>query len=611
MKKSVALANRANRQGSALLTVLVTCVVISSVTAIALSMAMFRFRMIGNTVAMEQALAVAEGGAEIVVSRIAHSMATGAASPSSTGSGTVGGNPYTYNFVGDAIESVGTVRGVSRKVSIKGLGRGFWSKYLYFANYYNIPNANGTPGSKIWLISGDFLDGPVHCNHDIYITGSPVFADEVTLAGSIEQGGGYAPVFSNGAPQTVAAVDMQSIDFDILTANASAQGLHFVGQTDITVDGDVLTVVNNSTTNTYTVGSGANDIIYVANGSVPYGGTGTWQDEPVEDTISYWQPGYTVTNMTEGEWDSGTWIGGYEPTTGWYYRNGYTYKYTGYSSWRNDFIFRISGGWTYYTYTWRDRWVPEIVTYDGDEPDYKIEEHWEYDAKIASWASWDLCYMSSHRRYNWIPGEPEIVTVGSNLVSVTTNYTQKVWVEDTNATQNVNGDVSISGVLTEGLTVVAERNITVTGDLVYSNKPGMPVYTDAASDVMCGLIAGGDVVVANPNPYATEDRTIHASIMATGAKTGAAEGDPNGIDGRFIVQNYSKGAHKGTLYVYGGIIQNWRGPVGTFSSGGPKTGFLKNYLYDIRFGTTFGKAPPRCPLINVRFDFESWSEGPG
>jgi hypothetical protein len=95
--------------------------------------------------------------------------------------------------------------------------------------------------------------------------------------------------------------------------------------------------------------------------------------------------------------------------------------------------------------------------------------------------------------------------------------------------------------------------------------------------------------------------------MATGTKTGSAENDPHSLDGRFYVQNYSQGTYKGVLSVYGGIIQNWRGCVGTFSGTTPQTGYTKNYVYDKRFGPTYGKAPPRCPMIDVRFKFDRWA----
>jgi len=591
--------------------VVITCFVVTGLAAVAMSLSLFRYRLINRAIAMEQAHAVAEGGAEIVISRIAEAVASGGLSPAASGSGTVNGQPYTYEYVGDAVRSVATVNGESRAVEVQGLALGYWCKYLYFADYFNIPNSSGNPGSPIWFITGDLLDGPIHCNHNIYIYGAPVFGDEVSLAGSIVEGGGYDPVFSNSSsPRYVAALNLESIDFDDLYANATTRGLHFVGETDIALNGDTMTVVNNGTTSDYPVAENTN-IIYVSNGSVPLGGTGSWEDQEVTNTLSYWEPGYTVTNQTEGHWGPAEWVGGYQPSSGYYTQGSLTYRYYTFSYWYYAFKYKKPNGHTGYAYTWRYNWVPEIISYDGDEPDYKIEEHYEYEAKARYWCNWDVAYMGSHRRYEWVPGSNEVVHVGSNLVEVVTNYSEQVWVEDTNAVQDVNGDVTIQGYLTEGLTVVAERHITVTGDLVYSNKLGDPVYTDPASDVMCGLISGGDVVVANDNPYLHEDRTIHASIMATGAKTGSDEGDPNDLDGRFVVEDYGKGTHKGTLSVYGGIIQNWRGPVGTFSSGGPRTGFVKNYVYDIRYGDQHHKAPPGCPLIGVEFTFDGWEEAPG
>jgi len=600
-----------DRRGSSLPVVLVTCFIITGVATIAISLSLFRYRIVNRSLAMEQAFSVAEGGAERVIARIAKAVTSGGVAPAASGAGTINGYPYTYRYVGDSVESVGTVRGVSRKVTVHGLARGYWRRWLYFADYFNIPDSYGNPRTPIWFITGDYLDGPVHCNHDMYINGSPVFIDEVSLVGNIVEGGGYDPVFSNASsPQYVNTIDLQSIDFDQLYDNANNFGLCFVGETDITLNDDTMTVINSGTTNTYTIGSGSN-IIYVSDGSVPVGGTGHWEDRVVTNTISYWEPSYTVTNTTEGQWAPGTSQGGYQPPSGWYNQGGMTYKYYAFSFFRWTFRYRESNGDTGYADDWQSRYVPELISYDGDEPDYKVDAHTEYDAKAKSSFSWDLAYVSTHYRYEWIPGSNVVVTVGSNLVEIVTNYTEQVWIESTNVTENVNGDVHIRGQMSAGLTVVADRHITVTGDLTYTNKSGEPVYTDPASDVMCGLITGGDVIVANDNPYQVEDRTIHASIMATGAKTGSDEGDPHDLDGRFIVEDYNRGTHKGTLNVYGGIIQNWRGPVGTFGSGGPRTGFLKNYVYDIRFSDAYHKAPPACPLINVQFNFERWEEGPG
>jgi hypothetical protein len=65
------------------------------------------------------------------------------------------------------------------------------------------------------------------------------------------------------------------------------------------------------------------------------------------------------------------------------------------------------------------------------------------------------------------------------------------------------------------------------------------------------------------------------------------------LDTSFMRDNWSQGL-KGTLTVYGGIIQDERGPVGTFNGGtGQKiSGYSKDYTYDTRLLNT---PPPFFP----------------
>ena len=62
----------------------------------------------------------------------------------------------------------------------------------------------------------------------------------------------------------------------------------------------------------------------------------------------------------------------------------------------------------------------------------------------------------------------------------------------------------------------------------------------------------------------------------------------------FMLENYWVGPAKGTLTVYGGIIQDERGPVGTFngSTGQKLSGYSKNYAYDSRL---LSSPPPFMP----------------
>jgi hypothetical protein len=79
------------------------------------------------------------------------------------------------------------------------------------------------------------------------------------------------------------------------------------------------------------------------------------------------------------------------------------------------------------------------------------------------------------------------------------------------------------------------------------------------------------------------------------------------FDKSFIVKNYSTIPAMGDLKVFGGIIQNYRGPVGTFSgtTGAKLSGYSKAYQYDTRLRNT---SPPYFPTTG-RYELVSWDEG--
>ncbi len=49
---------------------------------------------------------------------------------------------------------------------------------------------------------------------------------------------------------------------------------------------------------------------------------------------------------------------------------------------------------------------------------------------------------------------------------------------------------------------------------------------------------------------------------------------------RFYVEDYNTGGPSGQLTIFGSLMQNYRGPVGTFSGDTTVTGYYKNYVYD-------------------------------
>jgi hypothetical protein len=133
--------------------------------------------------------------------------------------------------------------------------------------------------------------------------------------------------------------------------------------------------------------------------------------------------------------------------------------------------------------------------------------------------------------------------------------------------------LTISGQLNGRLTVGAAKDVIIPANLTYANDP----RTNPASTDTLGLIAERNVVIDDSGPT---DLEINASIMA--------------LETSFVLENYASVAAKGTLTVYGGIIQDQRGPVGTFNgaTGQKVSGYSKNYAYDERLLTS---PPPYYP----------------
>lgn len=201
------------------------------------------------------------------------------------------------------------------------------------------------------------------------------------------------------------------------------------------------------------------------------------------------------------------------------------------------------------------------------------------------------------------------------------------------------GNVYIEGVVKGRVTIAAQNNVIVTGDLsINSTTKG----NAAIGPDMVGLVAANSVVIyhpvsrsvgstseslistvrsptnlskscpansstniSSPNSGGSNGNTITCTWRTTktyGSSYSniAFPGQTNGSGNRWVyasiqtlqrsfwVQNYNQGADIGTLSVRGSIAQKWRGAVGT--SGG--TGFAKDYSYDSRLQFA---SPPYFP----------------
>lgn len=150
------------------------------------------------------------------------------------------------------------------------------------------------------------------------------------------------------------------------------------------------------------------------------------------------------------------------------------------------------------------------------------------------------------------------------------------------------------------ITVTAEDDIRITGDLMYADVPcdGTPTrnadrsVTQAdcsntdAKNILGVFSPDGNILVGNNNydssQNAPDDVHVHASLMTS--------------EGSITVEDYNLGTPRGAFNLLGGMIQNKRGAFGTFSGQSQKTGFSRVYTYDRRL--KMGIAPPYFPTTS-------------
>lgn len=146
------------------------------------------------------------------------------------------------------------------------------------------------------------------------------------------------------------------------------------------------------------------------------------------------------------------------------------------------------------------------------------------------------------------------------------------------------GDLHVEGTLDGRATVGAAGNVWIEDNIIYAADPRV-----GSSDDLLGIVSENQVIVAD-NTANRNDCIIHASIMA--------------LD-KFTVEHYSSPPPRGTLSLLGGLIQDHRGPVGTFSYYGIYSGYQKNYQYD---GRMMSDVPPFFPLTTDEKEVVSWYE---
>ncbi|MBN2008346.1 hypothetical protein JW960_03250 [candidate division KSB1 bacterium] len=148
-------------------------------------------------------------------------------------------------------------------------------------------------------------------------------------------------------------------------------------------------------------------------------------------------------------------------------------------------------------------------------------------------------------------------------------------------------DVHVKGTLNGQLTIYSDDDIFIDDNLHYAIDPKV----DPTSEDILGLVAKDNVVITN-NSANNSDVVIQASIMA--------------VNGSFTAQDYSGRPVAGAIHLTGSVMQNNRGPVGTFSSwsGSITHGFSKRYYFDPRLSSI---SAPYYPYVR-NLHLVSWWE---
>ncbi|MBU1677170.1 DUF4900 domain-containing protein, partial [bacterium] len=150
------------------------------------------------------------------------------------------------------------------------------------------------------------------------------------------------------------------------------------------------------------------------------------------------------------------------------------------------------------------------------------------------------------------------------------------------------GDVHIKGVLDGELTVASHNNVRIEDNITYraSDSQGMPL---PGCDDLLGLLAERNIIFAD-NAANQNDLIVDAVLMA--------------LDTSITAENYTSGPPRGTLTIWGGLIQKYRGAIGQFSNQGIVHGYRKDYHYDPR---VTARTPPSYPLTGV-YEKTGWEE---
>ena len=194
---------RPGERGMSLIMAIVVGLLLSSIGYVTINLVVADSRVSANQIANAQAFWLAEGGLEIAYRWLRFENPPPGGTAPFTQFNQVSAGAGTYTVIIDPdddnvstylkaykITSIGEVAGVRRTLSVH-VGMTTFGRYAYLTGDEGV----GT----IWFTSNDLIEGALHSNDQIAITGSPTFMGKVTSsASSFKQGNPYAPDFQSG-----------------------------------------------------------------------------------------------------------------------------------------------------------------------------------------------------------------------------------------------------------------------------------------------------------------------------------------------------------------------------------------------------------------------------
>lgn len=153
-----------------------------------------------------------------------------------------------------------------------------------------------------------------------------------------------------------------------------------------------------------------------------------------------------------------------------------------------------------------------------------------------------------------------------------------------------NGDVYIQGTLKGQLTVAAENNIYVTGNLVYAQAPpSYPATATSSNTDVLGLITNNFIETIHPVDSQGNNVTGSVSFGATGISWSVPlqnvtiDAAMLALNNSFAAENFSSGNPLGTITINGCIAEDFMDIEGTFGNNATiSNGYNTNYSYDPR-----------------------------